>query len=172
MLVLHFDILSAVILCALCISSAPYRAPEPVQSTPERVLTLYESATVGTDIPPDLLRAIAIVESGEDDDAVGDGGISHGRFQINERFRAERVRLYGNYDPSDPEQAALVAAGILQAHFERFGSWPLALTAYNGGARFARENGRLSGYLGRIATALDSIGSNFDVYHCHKGLAP
>lgn len=163
--------LAAVILSALCISSAPYRAPAPIQAPTERALTLYESATVGTDIPPDLLRAIAIVESGEDDGAVGDGGKSRGRFQINERFRAERVRLYGDYDPHIPAQSSRVAAGILQAHFERFGNWPLALTAYNAGARYTRNNGRLPGYIGRIATALDSIGSNFDVYRYHKGLS-
>lgn len=165
--------LAAVILSALCISSAPYHVPDTVQAPiiPSRVLTLYESATIGTDIPPDLLRAIAIVESGEDDGAVGDGGISHGRFQINERFRAERVAKYGEYDPCNPEQSSRVAAGILQAHFKRFGSWPLALTAYNGGARFARKNERLPGYLDRIAAALDSIDSNFNIYRHHKGIS-
>lgn len=163
--------LVAVILSALCLSSALYREPIPESVEPApRELTLYEAATLGTDIPPDLFRALAMAESDEMDSATGDDGASIGRFQLNETFRAERVRIYGEYDPRNPVQAARVAAGILQSYFERFGNWPLALTAYNGGPGYVLSKGRRMAYINRVQMMLERLGSRFEIIHYAKGL--
>lgn len=163
--------LAAVILSALCLSSALYR--EPISASgraPFRTLSLYESATLGTDIPPDLFRALAMAESDEMDSATGDDGASIGRFQLNETFRAERVRIYGEYDPRNPVQAARVAAGILQAHYARFGSWSLALTAYNAGAGYALKHGNRMAYINRVQMMLERMGSRFEIIQWARGL--
>lgn len=163
--------LTAAILSLLCLSSSIYRKPsvEIVEIVPI-VQTIYKSATIGTDIQPDLFRALAMVESAEDDSAIGDGGFSRGRFQINEQYRDERVRLYGDYDPHDPVQSARVAALILQAHYDHFGNWPLALTAYNAGATYAKQNGRRMAYINHIQLALGSMGSRIVVTACLRGI--
>ena len=125
-----------------------------------RSFSIYDAAVLGTDIPAELFRALAMAESGERDSATGDDGASIGRYQINERFRAERVRLYGDYDPRDPRQAGRVAAQILQAYYERFHSWPLALTAYNAGAGYASSRGIRWAYVDRVQMMIDRIRSD------------
>jgi len=132
--------------------SRPF-VPPIVQPPPER-LSLYEAATWGTVVPATLLRAVAIVESDEYDTAVGDGGHSLGRFQINEAHRDDRVKQYGDYDPHDPVQAARVAVGILVDNYAQFKSWPLALSAYNQGAGKTAKKGVRRDYLRKINIAL------------------
>jgi membrane-bound lytic murein transglycosylase D len=59
-------------------------------------------------------------------------------------------------DRTDPEKSAHAAARLLRAHYEKFGSWPLALAAYNAGpGRVARllEKTSTKTYAG-IASAL------------------
>ena len=101
-----------------------------------------------------------MAESDETDSATGDDGAGIGRFQLNERFRAERVRLYGEYDPRDPRQAGRIAAQILQAHYARFGTWQLALTAYNAGAGYAIKRGIRWAYVNRVQMMIDRIWSD------------
>ncbi len=132
----------------------------PLHADNCRSFSIYDEAVLGTDIPAELFRALAMAESGERDSATGDDGASIGRFQLNERFRSERIRLYGEYDPRDPRQAGRVAAAILQAHYERFHSWPLALTAYNAGAGYAIKRGIRWAYVNRVQMMIDKIRSD------------
>lgn len=142
----------------------------PIHAEQARSFSIYDAAVLGTDIPAELFRALAMAESGERDSATGDDGASIGRFQLNERFRAERVRLYGEYDPRDPIQAGRVAAAILQAHYERFHSWPLALTAYNAGAGYAIKRGIRWAYVNRVQMMLKRMGSSFKIVTWSHGL--
>lgn len=80
-----------------------------------------------------ILRGIAIVESGENDRAVGDDGISVGRMQINERYHAERAAKWGEYDPRDADDAIRIASCIIQENMTHFGDERLAVNAYNAG---------------------------------------
>jgi len=114
----------------------------------------YVAACVGTDVRPELLRAIAMVESGERDTAVGDDGISIGRFQLNERFHSLRARSYGEYDPRDPYQAAYVAARILQDDYTALGSWRLAIAAYRQGIGGVRSHGAIMWYVNRVCVKI------------------
>jgi len=142
----------------------------PLHAENCRSFSIYDAAVLGTDIPADLFRALAMAESGERDSATGDDGASIGRFQLNERFRAERVRLYGEYDPRDPRQAGRVAAAILQAHFACFGSWPLALTAYNAGAGYAIKRGVRWAYVNRVQMMIERMGSKLQLIRWARGL--
>lgn len=138
---------------ALLSSAAPYRAAPALGYRLHERLTVYEAACLGTETPPELLRAIARVESGECDKAVGDGGESIGRFQIREVFRAERVAKFGEYDPRSAREAGHVAARILEEAFRTLGDWELAAAAYRQGVRGVREDGATGWYLERVRRA-------------------
>lgn len=119
----------------------------------ERLPTVYEVATLGTIVPARLLRAVAIVESSERDYATGDDGISIGRYQLNERYHAERAQRWGEYDPRDPLQAGLIAARILEDNYRRLKDWTLAIAAYRQGIAGVRRNGATMWYVERIRKA-------------------
>jgi len=130
----------------------------PVVKPPPYHLSLYEAATWGTVVPASLLRAVAIAESGEADWAIGDWGWSRGRYQTHERWREERVALLGReYDPHDPVDSSELTVLILSQNYARFGSWPLALSAYNQGAEKTAKVGLRRDYLRKINIALRKV---------------
>lgn len=109
--------------------------------------SLYLIAVFGTIVSASLLQAIAIVESNEVDSAISPDGWDRGRMQIREQFRDLRIPLIGyEYDPHDPYDSTRLAALILQDHYNRFGCWRLAVSAYNRGAGWVLENGACSEY--------------------------
>lgn len=119
----------------------------------DRLPTVYEVAVLGTIVPARLLRAIAIVESAERDNATGDDGISIGRYQLNERFHAERAERWGEYDPRDPLAAGIIAARILEDNYCQLGDWTLAICAYRQGVTGVRRHGATMWYAERIRRA-------------------
>lgn len=142
----------AILAAALALtSSAAYRAPEPPRpERPRERLTVYESACLGTVTPPELLRAIAIVESSERDDAVGPDGLDLGRYQLREVYHAERAAKWGEYSPWDAREGGAIAARVLEEGFCRLGSWDAAIAAYRQGVRGVRENGAAEWYVERV----------------------
>lgn len=87
----------------------------------------FASAGAQHGVPPALLAAVGWVESRYRPDAVSSAG-AIGVMQIMP-FVADELRV----DPTDPAQAIDGAARLLRSHYDRFGSWDLALAAYNAG---------------------------------------
>jgi hypothetical protein len=114
--------------------------------------TLYVQATKGTIIDPLLLRAIAVVESGEVDSAIGDEGLSHGRFQLYSVYHKERVQKYGDFNPFNPDQAGRVAARYLEECYLATDDLTLAVAAYRQGIGGVRKNGIQGNYVKRVMT--------------------
>lgn len=140
------------------ILALPAYASPDTTPIPPAPLTLYERAVMGTPVPARLLRAVAIVESNERDDAIGPDGHDKGRMQLRELYHAERAALYGqDYDPHNPVHATRIAALILSGHFERFRDWRLALSAYNKGAGRVLQTGLAVRYLELIDEAMNEI---------------
>lgn len=133
------------------ILAAKAYAPPDTMPPPPAPLTLYERAVMGTPVPARLLRAVAIVESGERDYAIGPDGHDKGRMQLRELYHAERSALYGqDYDPHNPVHSTRIAALILADHYARFGRWDYALSAYNKGAGGVLSTGLAYKYLQKI----------------------
>jgi hypothetical protein len=144
----------ALIASLLSASARGLMSSKPLPVVEVRVLTLYEVCVEGTIVPAELLRAVARAESDEDDSAVGDGGWSIGRFQLNEKYHSMRARLM-EYDPRDPGQAGVIAAHYLQDCIRAFpGDEDLGVTAYRWGIEGARAHGVDICYVERVMNRL------------------
>jgi len=103
--------------------------PPPTMRRPPYRLGIYD----GYKTPAWVLRGIAKTESRENDNAIGDDGVSIGRMQINERFRKDRIARFGWYDPRQPNDSIRVASCIIQENIYQKGTLEMAVEAYNRG---------------------------------------
>lgn len=88
-------------------------------------------------IPPALFEALVRAESGFNPKAVSPKG-AIGLTQLMPRTAKEL-----GVDPTDPMENLDGGARYLRQQFERFGSWPLALAAYNAGPTRVAKLGRI-----------------------------
>ena len=96
------------------------------------------SATYG--LPQGLLSAVAKTESSYDPQAVSSAG-AEGLMQL---MPATAASL--GVDPFNPTQAIPGAASLLASYHQQFGSWSLALAAYNAGPNAVIEHGGIPPY--------------------------
>jgi len=137
----------------LLASVAPYRpssAPSVLPARSRDGLTIYSLASIITGAPEEILRGIAIAESGEHDNAIGDGGESIGRFQLREIYHEARAAAWGEYDPRDSTEAAIIAGRILMDNFARLGDMDLAIAAYRQGVGGVMRDGATGWYVERV----------------------
>jgi soluble lytic murein transglycosylase-like protein len=89
------------------------------------------------DLSPDLIKAVALVESGLDPDAVSHKG-AQGLMQL----MPQTARAYGVEDAFDPLDNLQAGARHLRELLDQFGGdLTLALAAYNAGAGAVRRHG-------------------------------
>jgi hypothetical protein len=105
---------------------APQHRPG-LGGVPSWLAPLFLDAAARTGLPPELLAAVAKVESGFDPTAVSPAG-AEGLMQL----MPSTAQSMG-VDPFDPAEAVNAAASLLSSYLQRFGSLPLALAAYNAG---------------------------------------
>ena len=88
-------------------------------------------------IPPNLFLALIKAESGFHAKAIS----PKGAIGLTQLMPATAKSL--GVDPNDPEQNLAGGARYLRQQYERFGSWPLALAAYNAGPTRVARLGRI-----------------------------
>lgn len=95
-----------------------------------------------TGLSPDLIKAVALVESGLDPNAVSPKG-ALGLMQL----MPDTARQYGVEDPFDPDQNLQAGATHLRRLLDEFGGdLSLALAAYNAGSGAVRRYGGVPAY--------------------------
>ena len=80
---------------------------------------------------PKVVKAIIKVESGGDENAVGDNGNSLGLMQVQPRFNAHRLKEGESL--LNPQVNVRVGCELLSELMEKYGTLDEALTAYNAG---------------------------------------
>ncbi len=117
----------------------------------------FNAAATAHDVPARLLAAVAYVESRFDTSAVSPAG-AVGLMQFMPATAAGM-----GVDPYNPRSAIDGAARYLRSNFERFGSWDMAVAAYNVGPSAIAKQGSLSPgtqastYLSSVLTAVGDI---------------
>lgn len=82
-------------------------------------------------LDPKVVKAIIKVESGGDENAIGDNGNSIGLMQVQPRFNAHRLKQGESL--LDPQVNVRVGCELLSELLEKYGTLDKALTAYNAG---------------------------------------
>ncbi len=119
---------------------------------PERWKAIFEETTREYGLPRGLLEKVAEVESNFDPDAKSRAG-AVGLMQIIPRWHPD-------VDPTDPVASIRYAGRYLSELKDRFGSWDLALAAYNAGPTNVRRFGGIppfretQDYVRRISQAV------------------
>jgi cell wall-associated NlpC family hydrolase len=133
-------------------------SPGSFQGVPPGYAQLFLQAGARYGLPPQLLAAVAHVESGFDPNAVSSAG-AEGLMQLMPATAASH-----GVDPFDPAQAVDAAAQILASNLQQFGSLPLALAAYNAGAGAVQEYGGIppypqtQAYVQKVIASMETMG--------------
>jgi cell wall-associated NlpC family hydrolase len=120
--------------------TAASAAPSGSLNVPSNLAPMFLSAGATYGVSPQLLAAVAKVESGFDPNAVSSAG-AEGLMQIMPST-AQGLGV----NPYDPQQAIDGAAQILSGDISKFGSVPLALAAYNAGPGAVEQYGGIPPY--------------------------
>jgi hypothetical protein len=129
---------------------------EPPVEIPEIVpfiepLDCFEYAELVTSFSAEVLRGIAATESRFKVEAVGDGGMSLGMFQLHSRWYESRVEKWGEFDPTDPFESAVIAGYIMQENLVAFnGDLRLAIAAYRQGVSGVLKRGATQWYVDNV----------------------
>lgn len=111
-----------------------------INGTPKQYASLISQAAKQYNVPERLLSALLKQESGFNPKAVS----SAGALGIAQ-FMPATAKGFG-IDPLDPNQAIPAAAKYLRGSFDNFGSWELALAAYNAGGGAVGKYGGIPPY--------------------------
>jgi hypothetical protein len=111
----------------------------------------FEYAELVTGFSAEILRGIAATESRFKVKAVGDKGMSLGMFQLHSRWHESRVEKWGEFDPIDSFESAVIAGYIMQENLTALnGDLGLAIAAYRQGVWGVKKNGIVGGYVEEI----------------------
>ena len=111
-----------------------------VPGTPAGLVGTFEQAAATYNVPASLLSSVAFNESSFRAD-IGSAAGAKGLMALMPATAAS----YG-VDPYDPAQAVPAAAQLLAGYHQKYGSWSLALAAYNAGPGAVAQYGGIPPY--------------------------
>jgi hypothetical protein len=128
---------------------SPVEIPEPIPFI--EPMDCFDYAESVTGFSAEILRGIAATESHFRVKAVGDGGMSLGMFQLHSRWYESRVEKWGDFDPTDPFESAVVAGRIMQENLNALnGDLTMAIAAYRQGVSGVLKQGVIQWYVDEV----------------------
>lgn len=136
----------------LLLGAMPYGPIPSMGSHYPDSMSIYRQASLVTGAPEAVIKGIAFAESSYRANPKHADPLDKGMFGLHEspEIRAERVAAWGDYDPLDPEEAAIIAGHIYMHNLARLGSSALAVAAYKQGVRGVLRDGADWEYVGRV----------------------
>ncbi len=125
-------------------------------------LVVCQAASVSGDPFPAVLRAICLVESGGDPEAVGDGGRAIGPYQIHRAYWSDATRLLGVDWPWSDARDPVKAAAAVEAYTRHYARhycrpWtPETIARIHNGGPTGWRKAATRGYWRRVARRLAS----------------
>ncbi len=138
-------------------SSAPVQEAVLTPTVPSFRQALSD-ASRASGISPVLLERVVAAESGGDPTAVSAKG-AMGLMQL----MPSTARELGVTNPFDPVENLVAGALYLRRQYDRFGSWPLALAAYNAGPAAVEAAGGIPPYRETQAYVATVLGTSLDM---------
>ena len=149
-------ILLLAIVSVLCSSCETIRSKPTVISFrefPRPALSIYEIAEQKTGCPAYIVRGLHFAESSYGENTNHPCPFDRGEFGINERYHAERAEKWGEYNPDNALQSAILAGNIIMENLAALGSYDLAVCAYRQGVTGVQRNGADLWYADRVMNA-------------------
>lgn len=132
---------------------APANDSPSLQSPSDNWRPLYEEAGAAHGVSPNLVHAVADVESGGDPFAASPAG-AKGLMQTMDRTNPE----IGIDHPFDPKQSVYGGAKYLRQQLDNFpGNLPSAIAAYNAGPHGDFGNSETQAYVPKVMARLDQL---------------
>lgn len=105
--------------------------------------TIYQLAAEKTGAPERIVRGFHFAESSYGQNVNHPDPADVGEFALHEtpEIHAERAAKWGEYNPNDALDSAILAGYIYMENLERLGSEYLAVCSYRQGVRGVREKG-------------------------------
>lgn len=141
---------------ALCSSCETLRSKPTVISFaefPRPAKSIYEISEQETGCPADIIRGLHFAESSYGKNTDHPNPFDHGEFGINEQYHEERAKKWGEYNPDNALQSAILAGHIIMENRSLLGSYDLAVCAYRQGVTGVQRNGAELWYAERVMTA-------------------
>jgi hypothetical protein len=132
---------------------SPEETPESIHFVepfiePVEPIDCFEYAELITGFSAEILRGIAATESYFRIKVVGDNGMSLGMFQLHSRWYESRVEKWGEFDPIDSFESAVIAGRIMQENLTALnGDLRMAIAAYKQGVSGVLEQGVIQWYV-------------------------
>lgn len=153
-------LLVCLVISSLCgIRSDFTRRPNP-DNAPQTIPTVwgilpefpsvYLRASIVSGCPEWILRGYDYAESSNGRNLNHPNPNDHGRFGINERFHAERAAKWGEYDPDNFYEAAVLAGRLYVENLALLGDVESAICAHVQGPTGVKRDGKNLNYLHKI----------------------
>jgi hypothetical protein len=134
---------------AILSAAAPFhRLPSEYSRDP--ILQGPEAAEAKTGAPARTIAGIRFTESSGLPAPIHALPSVRGSYGIDERYHEERARLYGEYDPEDPWEAAYLTARLHLDARRALGDEALAIAAHLQGITGVRRDGPALWYVERV----------------------